>query len=173
MTHNHAEKELIKKLKTGREDVILQALKEIRESGNSTILPAIMALLKDEELTEAIANAIFNILNDLNEQSSVDVFMRDLSGYEKEDCFHKLIASCWQNGLDYSAHMAYFINVALKKDYNSAFEALTVIDENITSLDDKERTDLVSKIDLVKDNIPEDKKALINELKKIIKPSPE
>jgi len=173
MNHNQAEKELIKKLKTGREDVILQALKEIRESGNSTILPEIMALLKNEELTEEIHQAIFNILNDLNEQSSVDVFMKGLAGNEKEDCFHKLIASCWQNGLDYSAYMAYFIDVSLKKDYNSAFEALTVIDENITSLNNKERSDLVSKIDLVKDNIPEDKKALINELQKIIKPSPE
>ncbi|MFW5644817.1 MAG: hypothetical protein ACOCZL_02795 [Bacteroidota bacterium] len=169
MEQSRQDKEWIKKLKTGREDVVLQTLLDLRDAGNNYLLPEIMAVLK-KPYCEEVENAVYNILNDLNEQSSVDTFMENLPDYENEDCFHHLISSCWQNGLDYSKHLAYFINVALKMDYKSSFEALTVIEENINQLEDLERENLVSKIELTKLNLSEEKKTLLHELQSIIHP---
>ena len=169
MKKNQEEKEWIKKLKTGREEVILQSLKDLRNTGSNVIIPEIMALLKGG-YSDEVDKAVLKLLNDLNEQSSVETFMENLSSFEDEECFHSLISSCWQNGLDYSNHLAYFVDVALKKDYNSAFEALTVIEGNVNQLEDEERESLVLKIELAKSNINEEKKSLLNELQSIIQP---
>lgn len=163
------DKEWIKKLKTGREDVILQSLRDLRDAGNNKILPEIMTLLKGRYSNE-IEQAVFRILNDLNEQSSAETVMENLPDYEEEECFHQLISSCWQNGLDYSQHLAYFIDIALKKDFNSSFEALTVIEENVNQLEDDERESLVSKIELAKSNVSIEKRSLLKELQSIVRP---
>jgi hypothetical protein len=169
MELSQKDKEWIKKLKTGREDVILQSLKDLRNAGNNAILPEIMGVLKGQ-YSEEVEQAVFKILDDLNEQSSVETVMENLPDYEDEEYYHNLISSCWQNGLDYSQHLAYFIDVALKKDYHSSFEALTVIEENINQLENEERESLVSKIELAKSNVSAEKKTLLNELQSIVQP---
>lgn len=169
MRKNQEDKEWIRKLKNGREDVILQSLKDLRNAGSNVILPEIMALLKGGYSNE-VDQAVLKLLNDLNEQSSVEIFMKNLSSFENEECFRSLISSCWQNGLDYSKHLSYFIDVALKKDYSSSFEALTVIEGNVNQLEDEERESLVSKIELAKSNVSVEKKSLLNELQSIVQP---
>lgn len=149
----------------------MQSLNDLRKTGSNAIIPEVISLLKGN-YGEEVASAIISFLNDLNEQSSVEVFMKVLPKYEEEVFFDKLISACWQNGLNYSKYLEYFIDIVLKKDYSSSFEAFTVVESNINELENGERESLMNKIDLERSDIHEDKKALIKELKTLIRVCP-
>lgn len=162
-------KEWIRKLHTGREDLIMETLKELRHSGNSQLLPEIISLL-DADLNLTIRDEVISILSDLNNQSSADVLMKNIDKYRGTDYFSALVGSCWQNGLDYSSYMEFFIDIAIRDPYETALEAFTVVEGNVTSLPDKEREKLLQKIDAAKASATIEKAGLLDELIKVVRP---
>jgi hypothetical protein len=162
-------KEWIKKLSTGREDVILHTLKELRKSGTNDLLPAIIDLLQTSRNHE-IQSEVISFLNDLKNQSSVDIFIDNLNSHRGRHYFAKLVGACWQNGLDYSDHLEFFIDIVINEDYVSAMEAFTVIESNITRLEAAKREKLAEKIERSQDKVTREKEPLVEELIGIMKP---
>lgn len=169
MEQEKKNKEWIKKLSTPRDDVILQSLKELRNSGNNDLLPFIIDLLQSSRNKE-IQSEVISLLNDLKNQSSVAIFVDNLKTHRGKHYFAKLVSACWQNGLDYSDHIQFFIDVVIKDDYTSAIEAFTVVESNITRLEAAEREKLAEKIDQTKGNVSREKGPLVEELIDVIKP---
>jgi hypothetical protein len=90
----------------------------------------------------------------------------------------KIITACWQNGLDYKNQLPVFVDLVIQEEWETGFEAFTVI-ENMEEYPEREIIDLaVSKI---QDALPgtEGKKKyflqeililnLLNDLKQVIK----
>ena len=46
-----------------------------------------------------------------------------------------LVSACWQNGLDYSAHIPVFVKIALEDNLECAIEAVSVMEEALGDLD--------------------------------------
>jgi hypothetical protein len=166
---SNIDKQRIKKLKTADNRIVIEELKDLRKSGNNTLLQEIMDLLKTNP-DEEVRSEIFKILNNLNEQSSSTILMNKLPDFEDEDFFSDLVSSCWQNGLDYSDYLEYFIKIALEKDYIVAFEALTVIEGDINNLQSHKREQLAKKIESSKQDVVSEKLSLIEELQKMVEP---
>ena len=161
--------EWVKKLKTGRIDLILSSLKELRNQGNDSILPEIMELMSKFR-DDRIHTEVIGILNDLNNQSSVEIFMENLINHRHSDYFVNMVSSCWQNGLDYSAYTGYFIDIVLKDDYATSVEAFTVVESNVANLENRERDELADVIEKAKKDIAVEKLSLVNELHAVVKP---
>ena len=53
-----AEKELMESLKSSDQNIVLEALQKVRESGNCRILPSILQLLHDTEESNVEAKII-------------------------------------------------------------------------------------------------------------------
>jgi hypothetical protein len=162
-------KEYLKKLNTGSEDVVLHTLKELRESGNNDLLPAIIDLLQTSRNHE-IQSEVISFLNDLKKQSSVDIFVANLNSHRSRHYFAKLVGACWQNGLDYSGHLEFFIDIVINEDYVSAMEAFTVIESNITRLEAAKREKLAGIIEGSRDKVTREKEPLVEELIGVMKP---
>lgn len=162
-------REWIKKLSTGRDDVILESLKELRFTGNNDLLPVIINLLKSSSNRD-VHREVLNFLNDLKHQSSVTTFVESLNNHRGRDYFAKLVGACWQNGLDYSGHTEFFIDIVLNDDYAASIEAFTVIEGNITQLDIPEREKLAEHLDSLKENASREKGPLLEELIEVMKP---
>ncbi len=162
-------KEWIKKLKTGREDLILENLKEFRQTGSNQLLPEVIALLKNNSVKK-IHDEVLSILSDLNNQSSVEIFMENIEDHRGTDHFTELVCACWQNGLDYSTYTDFFIAIVIDDPYETAIEAFTVVEGNVNSLPDKAREKMASDIEKAKSSAPIEKRGLLEELKSVVKP---
>ncbi|MGC9343278.1 MAG: hypothetical protein ACP5E3_11295, partial [Bacteroidales bacterium] len=111
-----------------------------------------------------IQSEVISFLNDLKSQTSVKIFVDNLGSHRGKHYFAKLVSACWQNGLDYSEHIEFFINVVIQEDYASAIEAFTVIESNITNLEVAERENLVNEINNKKEKVSREKGPLVEEL---------
>jgi hypothetical protein len=118
------------KLNAGSINAVLGKLKELHKTGNVAILPLVLNLL-DKNQNEEIAKEVFILLNELKDSKSVPVIVNHISKYPTGKYFSKLIASCWQSGLDFSSHLAVFVNCFIEGNYEVALESFTVIEEMV------------------------------------------
>ncbi|MBE0653979.1 MAG: hypothetical protein IH594_09285 [Bacteroidales bacterium] len=158
----------LKILQSGSDEQIIQALKECRITGSDLLIRELMLLL-DRTHNPLIHNEVAGILNDLNNQSSAEELMRHLPSFKTHAIFPDLVGACWQNNLDYSAYIEFFIEVVLEGDYAASIEAFTVVENNITMLDDPTRDFLAQKIQKAKAGISPDKYGLVDELYATVK----
>jgi len=156
-------KELVKIFQSGREDLILDSLKTIRKDGNDHLLDLVLNLFQTEPGNK-IENEIIGMLNDLNNQSSVPVIMKHLTQIKRTSIFPQFVSSCWQNGLDYSQHLEFFIDLVLNESYEASIEAFTVVEGNISLLNNEQRMKVANRLKEGQNEVPEAKRSLVMEL---------
>lgn len=132
-------KNLDKKLKTdifsAETSVAIAALKSIREKGNKLYLPMLFDLLlsfPEEELEAEIKT----ILGTVKQRDTVPVFVQALRDKKYKPIRKTLLAACWQNGLDFKDYLPLFAGLIIEEDWETGFEAFTVI-ENLKDLPDQ------------------------------------
>ncbi len=160
---------LISKLRSKKEEEVLFTIKQLRNSGNSLILPHLFDVLTETK-SDNIRKEAVKLLNDLKDENSKLEIIKALKN-EKYASLHKdILSSCWQSSLDYSSDLAVFVDLFKKSDFEMAFEAFTVIDnfEHKAQLPDLEQhiTNLKNDISRFKDT---DKEQLYVELVHILK----
>ncbi len=160
--------EKIRKLRSGRHDVILETIGQLRSSGSPEILPEVIELISSD-VSEEITDACVSLLNDLKNKKSAAFIPEAIRQNRKRKNLDRIVAACWQNGHDYSKDIDLFIDLVLKEDYMTAIEAFTVVEENIhlISLAERERKaqDLESRFG----ETSEEKRGLVRELISVIK----
>ncbi len=140
---------LINKLKSKKEEEVLFTIKQLRNSGNSLILPHLFDVLIENK-SENIRKEAVKLLNDLKDESSKHEIIKALKN-EKYASLHKdLLSSCWQSSLDYSSELSVFIDLFKKSEFEMAFEAFTII-ENFEH--NSKLPDLGQHIASLKDNV--------------------
>jgi hypothetical protein len=139
------------RLLSGRSVTVVSALDEIKAKGNVAYLPLLFGLLNSDP-DEQVEKEILNILGTLKIQEAVPVMAEALQSKEYKSIRKKLTSACWQNGLDFKNHLPVFVDLIINEDWETGFEAFTVI-ENLENFPDQEIIELsVSKIE---DALPE------------------
>lgn len=160
----------INKLRSRVDDIIMEGIHEVRDNGDPEILHDLVDLLGDGG-NSSIENAVLQVLNDLKDQNSVEVLIAIIQKYRGQAILNKLVCACWQNGLDYSAHIPLFIDLAIKEDYRTSLEVLSLIEENEAHINPEERQ---SHIQCIKDklnNTEEEKRCLLEQIISILQPA--
>ncbi|MBN2862150.1 MAG: hypothetical protein JXN62_03245, partial [Bacteroidales bacterium] len=140
-----------------RSDKKLRELKAALEKGNKIFQIDAIRSLRDEEPFEgaigalvsfydtnndkSILRIIEDFFNDIKYQSASNEVIAEIRKPWKNDTISMLVASCWQSGLDYSEYMADMTDIFLTRDYATAIECMTVIEESVTrsSREEKDR----------------------------------
>lgn len=161
-------KEIVKNLRSGRKEVVLSTIEDLRKMGNVKLIPDLLNILDNSDDVD-INSAILSFMNDLNEKECVAPFMEFLKKHTHSAYLGELVASCWQNGLDFSEYIKFFIDIVLEKNYAVSIEAFTVVEENIESVSMEERNRLIIYIEGEIDKITEEKIPLVNELISVVK----
>jgi hypothetical protein len=55
-----------------------------------------------------------------------------------------LVAACWESGMDFKAHLDFFAELVHDSDLFVSLEAITVLSENIGSIDKKQSLELIN-----------------------------
>jgi hypothetical protein len=151
------------KLQSGKTSTILTALLEIKESGNIYIIPLLLELLKSNPEQE-VKQEIANILGNLKLQAAVPILIEAIQNPVHHSIQKELIIACWQNGLNFESYLSIFVDLVIKHEWETGFEAFTVI-ENMENFPDREIIDLcVNKIHIALPQARDRKKYLLQEI---------
>jgi hypothetical protein len=156
------------KLKSENYKVVLAELQKLRKSGSVLILPNILNLLGASN-EEEIIKEVINFLAEIKDQKSVPVIADYISQHTNGVNLNKLIATCWQTGLDYSNHLNIFAECFIIGNYEQALESFTVIEEMIWRSTVLKIASCLEILVNHQSEIIEEKKPLYNELVKILK----
>ncbi len=169
MTENKQFKNrLLEKLYSTNDFEIVQTLNIARDKGGCYLIPAIVNIIKNNKNDE-IKNKAITFLNDIKDKNAVDAFVEAIEDEDNKSCLDILVQACWQNGLDFGKHLPVFVRIAVKEKYNTAFDALTVIEQ---MKPENFQTDIEKQIEFVKYSLTEakrDKKLLLVELINVLK----
>ncbi|HYW94233.1 MAG TPA: hypothetical protein VE870_01450 [Bacteroidales bacterium] len=164
-------REMIRKLRSGREDVIIDTIKTLRHTGNREVLPEVIDLAS-AGISDDVTDTCISLLNDLKDKQSAAVITEAIRQNRNRENLNRIVAACWQNGLDYSQEIDLFIDLVIEEDFATAIEAFTVIEENIHSLSMAEREKRAAVIESRQKEAGEEKQALVRELIAIVKTFP-
>lgn len=102
--------------------------KEGKVKQSADIEDALLVLLSDETSRDDKDNA----LKLLKEKKAANALVTAIQNAEEPADKAKLTAACWETGLDFSAHYAFFAGIIASGDYTAALEAYTVLETNET-----------------------------------------
>ncbi|HRW62012.1 MAG TPA: hypothetical protein P5132_00920 [Bacteroidales bacterium] len=160
------QKEIIKNIKSGNKDLILEALKVVEQNGNSEILKHMLILYK-ETTVDVLREKIIKILDNLKNQDCAPVLAESIHNTSSKEELFYLVSACWKNGLNYHDYLEIFVNIFIVSDFNLAFEAFTVID-NMDEVNDVMAQKCVNSLQKEFSKLKQDKQALGKELIQII-----
>ncbi|MCK5134891.1 MAG: hypothetical protein KAR19_03825 [Bacteroidales bacterium] len=157
----------IQSLRSGNRSTIIATLKEVRSTGNASILTELFDLLLDLE-DEQVIGEITSLLNDLKDKDAAAILAEAIGNPEYVKLSTILVAACWQNRLSYGKYIDTFVEVAITGEYTTAIEAFSVIEEAAGDLeqDQRERLGIIIKSRL--HEVDNQKKLLLKELIKVI-----
>jgi len=118
---------IVNKLASSDTATIVAAIQSLKNTGNKDYLPLIFDLLSTVSDVE-VKKEILALLSSVKDKSSIPVFIEALKDEKYRMVRKDLLTSCWQNGMDYSAHISDFINIIVADEWELAFEAFTVIE---------------------------------------------
>jgi hypothetical protein len=159
-------KEIQAKFLSNSNNKIIEALHDIRVNGKPSVLPLMFDLLRTNP-TETIQTEIFNILGQLKDKGCIPLIITELGSGASSAFRSELITTCWQSGLDYSAHIKTFVEHFISGDYQTAIECFSVIEEWLDSSTEQVVTDSKNYLLESIDQISTEKKPLYSELIKV------
>lgn len=115
------------KLFSADNSVVLSALNSLKENGNKEYLPILFELLLANPEVE-IKSEILKLLGTVKDKDTITVFITALHELKYASIRKDILATCWQNGLDFSLHMSVFADLVINEEWEVAFEAFTVIE---------------------------------------------
>lgn len=105
----------------------------------------------------------------LKEKGGIELLVAAIKNVDLKEHKCKLIAACWEAGIDCSSYIAMFVDLAIKEDYLTSLEALTVIENMEGPFAENVLKESQTKIEKALQSEQSEKQGLIKELLEIIK----
>jgi len=115
------------KLFAPQPETVISAIRVLEEHGNKTYLPILFELLIAHS-EKNVRDEIQKLLRNIKDKESVVVFIDALKTPKYASIRKEIATACWQNGMDYSAHVDVFTDLVINENWETAFEAFTVIE---------------------------------------------
>jgi len=127
MTNKKLDKQLESELFSAQSQNVVSALNTLKEKGNIHYLPILFDLLKSKPDKE-VEEEIIKILGNLKVQEAAPVLAETLKNPKYKSIRKPLATACWQNGLDFKEHLPVFVDLVIEEEFETGFEAFTVIE---------------------------------------------
>jgi hypothetical protein len=161
------QKQQIAALESSSDEVIMSMLIDLKEHGELFYLETILDMITGNR-SEYLINALVEFISDLKVQAAAPIIANYIEQNIQTKNLIKAVTASWQSRLDFSTSLKPFINILINGDYLIAFEAFTVIENSLDSLNSDELTRIMGEI---KRGIPtanRDKQLLLLEMVSVI-----
>lgn len=154
-------------IKSGNPELMDHALDEIKNKGDETYIAPLVAFIH-QNLTSVVKDKIYQLFIDLKHENSVDPLVDELKNENDPYILERMVATCWQNGLNYSKHLPFFVQLVIDQEFQIAFEAFTVIENMYGKIDSDVESILMAKIGKSIQNADDKKQYLLKGMLDII-----
>lgn len=144
---NNAEKKLfLSKLKSETDEQLLKTLDFFRNNGDTDVLTDVLNLLESER-SQTIYDYVLNIVGDLKSQAASDIAFEYMCNTNHMPTKRKMISALWQSDADFSHKAEDIIRIfTLTDDFETAFEILTLLENNACNIDKNTASALLDQI---------------------------
>ena len=130
---------------------------------------SMLAGFYDETGDEGLKLAISAFLNDMKEQSGQAEVIEALASVVNPASKTMLASSCWQSGLDYSRYAVQLADAFMEGDFLTSLECFTVLDTWAMYVSDRDRADIIFRLQNEKVKYDPAKQKLAEELITVLK----
>jgi hypothetical protein len=162
----------VSNLKSNNPAIVLGAIEGIRATGTGAQFAELLELLHETNSLD-IKKQILRLFSELKSSDTIPLMIDALQKKRYAGELKELLTCCWQNGLNYSPWMPFFVDLVINEEFFVSFEAFTVIENMYGKIADDILTRQVIKINKALENADGQKRYLLNELKPIIQNLPE
>lgn len=153
---------LVSELQSSDSKTVTKSINQLREEGQLEDIVILFDLLV-KSTDEEVKNTILKFLADIKDKNADLIFIEAILNDEYKSIQKELAGICWQSSIDFTKHVSVFTDLLIKSDFETAFEAFTVI-ENFTGKIESDKK--IEEQDKLKDaipNAPEEIKGMIHE----------
>lgn len=161
--------ELSKLLTNGKYNEINARISMLRTEEPFEGAISMLAGFYDETGDESLKLVISAFLNDIKEQSGQTEVIEALASVVNPASKAMLASSCWQSGLDYSRYAMALADAFITGDYLTSLECFTVLDTWAVSVSDRDRADIIFRLQNEKEKFDPAKQKLAEELITVLK----
>jgi hypothetical protein len=135
--------ELQGKLSTGNNKIVSAAIVSLRNEDSFKGAIGLLASLFNSTDDLLIKDLIRSFMNDIKEPGARKEVVTEAKKNFKPETTCMIVSSCWQSGLDYSEFVDVFAKIFVTRDYLTALECLTVIEESAESIPVSKKRDMI------------------------------
>lgn len=154
-------------IRSGNPELVDHALDEIKNKGDETFISPLVELIHQHQ-SDLVKEKIYQLFIDLKHDNSVDPLVNELKNEDDPYILERMVATCWQNGLNYSKHLPFFVQLVIDQEFQIAFEAFTVIENMYGKIDSDVESMLLAKIEKSIQNGDDKKQYLLKGMLDII-----
>lgn len=158
---------IIANLLTKKDEQIISLIQDFRESGELFIIQPLIDMLFSKR-SQKLNDSIYEFLVDIKSQAVVPIIAQSIQKHINEEGIAGLVSVCWQSSLDFSEHLPLFIEILCDGDYQTSFEASTVIENSLGNLNKDQRDSHIAYIKKKLKKSPKEKQQLLTEMIEII-----
>jgi len=156
-------------LENGKHADIEHAIVTLRNTAPFEGAILLLASFYDTTADESVQLIISEFFNDLKDNSLTAEVVEALLAAKNPETTAMLAASCWQSGLDYSAHAGALADLFLMEDFKTSLECFTILDNSSSLIPDEVRKVIISMLEKEEKNQEKAKQQLTNELISVLK----
>lgn len=162
--------EILKKIGSGNQNLISEAIQEIKKNGDLSMACSLLELLRQRK-ADFPETTVINLLADIKD-SNFSIHLTDLLRTSDDLALKAiLLRIAWESSLDYSAHWQLFLSTLLEGNFEVALEAATALEEMVCQLTPEQRQQLAETLQNA--TISDDKKFLIYQIREELSNSDE
>jgi len=119
-----------KNLLSMNDEQVISLIQEFRLNGELFIVEPLIEMLYSNR-GQALKNSILEFIRDIKNQVAVIIITKSIQKHISDKYTTGLVSACWQSSLDFSDELTVFFDILCNGDYQTAFEAFTVIENSI------------------------------------------
>ncbi len=139
-------KTLLKDLTSANEATVLDAIEQLRDSGQPGSLKP-LANLWVSSPNKTITTAIYDLFCDLKQQEIVAEMVEIVFNPLYADIQTSLLSACWLSRIEFPDYLEKFIDLIYTRQFSVAFEAFTVIENMESKISAQRKTELINYIE--------------------------
>ncbi len=153
-------KDILKGLESADSLKVIETLEELRVSGKAADIPILIEMLHLSSNPE-IKSKITALFGTLKESDAIPMIIEAIRNQKYALELKELVASCWENGMDYSMYIPLFVDLLIENEIEIALEAYTVIMNTEQRIDQQIIDIEIEKMEAILSAMTEQKRQLL------------
>jgi len=164
---DNKDKLLLDKLFSKSENIVLDALLEIKNGNIILFFPYLIEFYSEHE-NQNIKTTIFQIFIDIKNDECIPLFINAINDIRYLKIKKDLISIAWLSNLEFVDYLEFLVDIFISDKFEIAFEAFTSIECLNSNFDRNTVNKLIEKLNIEKNTISTDKYQLLIELINIL-----